>query len=101
MDNKTLKELVAKIVSEIEESDLVVRKDAGQTWEQLSSELRNNVDRLIEHITNDEYSKALDDISVVLATMKVWKHRIVMGGKVKQGGEEYNLARFSLGEDVS
>jgi hypothetical protein len=96
-----LREMVAKIVSEIEESDLVVRKDAGQTWEQLSSDLREDVENLIVHITNDEYQQALEDISQVSATMKMWKHRIIMGGKVKKSGEDYNLGRFNLGEKAN
>jgi hypothetical protein len=100
INKKGLRELVAKIVSEIEESDLVVRKDAGQTWEQLSSDLRSDVDKLISSITNDDYQQALEDISQVSATMKIWKHRIVMGGgKGKKGDEEYNLRRFNLGEN--
>ena len=98
-DIRELRELVAKIVSEIEESDLVVKKDAGQTWEQLSSELRSDVERLIDHITKDEYQKALDAISEVSATMKIWKHRIVMGGKAKKSGEDYDLSRFGIVEN--
>lgn len=97
IDKKGLRELVAKMVSEMEESDLIVRKDAGQTWEQLSSELRSDVESLIDNITQDKYMEALEDISQVSAIMKMWRHRIVMGSKSKKSGEEYNLGRFDLG----
>lgn len=98
VNKATLRELVKEVMSEMDESDLVV-KDNGTTWEEMSEALRSEVDKLINNITEDKYHQALDDISGIAATMKIWKHRIVMGGaKAKKGGEEYDLKRFNLAE---
>ena len=98
VDKNIFRELVKEVMSEMDESDLVV-KDNGTTWEEMSDNLRTEVEQLINNITNDKYPQALDDISGIAATMKIWKNRIVMGGARKnKGSEEYDLKRFNLAE---
>ena len=97
VNKDTIKELVREVMSDMDESDLIVRRGDGKKWEELSAELKIEVDELIDNISNDNYSKALENISGIGATMKIWKHRIVMGG-VKRGAEDYDMQRFNLSE---
>lgn len=102
VDNNTLREMVKEVLSELDESDLVVRSDDGRTWQEVSAELKTDVDNMISHITADRYQEALEDISGISATMKIWRRRIMMGGaKAKKPGEAYDLSRFDLGNTSS
>jgi len=96
VDKNKLREMVKEVMSDLDESDLITRRDDGRTWEKMSNDLKLEVDKMIANISKDKYTDALDNISEISATMKMWKHRIVMGGKKKTGGEEYNLSRFGL-----
>ena len=100
VNRNTLRELVKEVMSEMDESDLLVKKD-GKSWEEMSDELRFDVDKLINAISKDKYSEALDEISSIAATMKIWKHRIIMGGaQKKKPAEVYDMKRFDLAGNV-
>ena len=97
VDENKLREMVKQVMSDRDESDLITRKDDGRTWEEMSNELKLEVDKMIDNISKDKYTTALDNISEISATMKMWKHRIVTGGKVRiGGGEKHDLGRFNL-----
>lgn len=99
VNKHTIRELVREIMSEMDESDLLVKND-NRTWAEMSNELKIDVDKLIQDISTDKYVHALDDISSIAATMKIWKHRIIMGGAgKKKGSEEYDMKRFNLAEE--
>lgn len=81
LTKEDLQSIVREVLSNVEESDLIVKR-TKKTWPEHKSELKGNIEKLFDYIEEDKYyekdgvneiSDLIDDTIEVLNT---WKKRI-------------------------
>ena len=84
MDREYLKDIVREVLSNFQESDLIVKK-TKKSWSEHKSELKDNINKLIDYIEKDVYYKEggveeiTDVIDDTIEILKNWKRKVKSG----------------------